>query len=91
MHMGVAGCGRDAAMYIFLLSCREGGKEATGARDEHCCSANRAVDVVYVSEHYDLVSKIGQHTHTTHLVVAAPFEKCQEVGSGWLPVKVSGI
>ena len=34
---------------------------------EHCCSKNRAVDVMYDSKHYDWFENIGHHTRArTH-------------------------
>ena len=50
-----------------------------GAWNKHCCSANRAVDVMYVSERYDFVQIVGQHTHThthTHAHVRARARIC---------------
>ena len=34
-----------------------------GAQVEHCCSANRAVGVLYDSERYELIQIVGWHTH----------------------------
>ena len=59
------------SVYIVLLSCGKGGKGAMGARVEHCCSANRTVDVLYDSESYELYSNCWAahtHRHTTRIV-----------------------
>ena len=59
-------------MYIVSLSCREGGNGLMGAQEEYRCSANRAADVVFVSERYEVVSnRWAAHTRAcayTHRV-----------------------
>ena len=67
-HAGLQGTVTMHSMYRVLLSRGEGGKGVMGAWIEHCCSANKAVDVLYDS--FLLWFALGgtpTHTHThTH-------------------------